>query len=176
MLRHLHNLWGDPPNESGAHLAPHIVITGLFTPFPMLCFTSLWLLFFFLNKVGFFLIICGSPHSFKTNFKGFIYLFLERVDGKKKERERNIYVWLLLTCPPLGTWPTTQACALTGNWTSNPLVHRPALNPLSHTRQGGMFLITCIKNPILKKYFTILSIIPQWSWKKLYLIYIFEKH
>ena len=32
--------------------------------------------------------------------------------------------------------PATQACALTGNRTSNALVHRPALNPLSHTSQG----------------------------------------
>ena len=31
------------------------------------------------------------------------------------ERERNITVWLPLTWPPLGTWPATQACALTGN-------------------------------------------------------------
>ena len=43
---------------------------------------------------------------------------------------------LPLTCLQLGTWPKTQACALTGNRTSNPLVHRPALNPLSHTSQG----------------------------------------
>ena len=27
--------------------------------------------------------------------------------------------------PLLGTWPATQACALTGNWTGDPLVHRP---------------------------------------------------
>ena len=40
--------------------------------------------------------------------------------------------------PLLGTWPATQACALTGNQTYNPLVHRPALNPLSHTSQGSM--------------------------------------
>ena len=38
-------------------------------------------------------------------------LFPERGEG----RERNINVWLPLTCPQLGTWPTTQACALTGN-------------------------------------------------------------
>ena len=36
----------------------------------------------------------------------------------------------------LGIWRTTQACALTENRTSDPLVHRPALNPLSHTSQG----------------------------------------
>ena len=33
-------------------------------------------------------------------FKDFIYLFLERVEGKEKERERNINVWLPPTCPP----------------------------------------------------------------------------
>ena len=64
------------------------------------------------------------------------YLFLDRGEGKEIERERNINVWLLLTYPLLATWPTTQACALTGNRTSNTLVCRLALNPLSHTRQG----------------------------------------
>ena len=52
------------------------------------------------------------------------------------ERERNINVWLLLAHPPLGTWPATQACALTGNRTRDPLAHKSALNPLSHTSQG----------------------------------------
>ena len=42
-----------------------------------------------------------------------------------------------LTCPHLGTWPATQACALTGNWTGDLLVHRPALHPLSHISQGS---------------------------------------
>ena len=37
----------------------------------------------------------------------------------------------------MGTWPATQACALTRNWTSNLLVCRPALNLLSHTNQGS---------------------------------------
>ena len=46
----------------------------------------------------------------------------------------------LLHAPLLGTWPTTQACALIGNRTGNPLVHRPVLNPLSHTSQGSLFL------------------------------------
>ena len=35
-------------------------------------------------------------------FKDFIYLFVERGEGKEKERERNINVWLPLTCPPTG--------------------------------------------------------------------------
>ena len=72
-------------------------------------------------------------------FKRF-YLFLERGEGKEKEGERNISVWLPLMHPLLGTWLTTQACALIGNQTCNPLVCRPALSPLSHTIQG---LRTC---------------------------------
>ena len=70
-------------------------------------------------------------------FKEFIYLFLESGGGEEKERERNITVWLPLAHPLLGTWPATQACALTGNRTSDPLVHRSALNPLSHTSQSS---------------------------------------
>ena len=50
--------------------------------------------------------------------------------------ERNINVWLSLVRPLLGTWLATQASALTGNRTSDPLVRRLALNPLSHTSQG----------------------------------------
>ena len=46
---------------------------------------------------------------------------------------------LALTCPQLGTWPTTQACALTGNRTRNLLVHRLVLGPLGHTSQGYNF-------------------------------------
>ena len=44
--------------------------------------------------------------------------------------------WLPLSHPQLGTWPATQACALTGNRTSNLSVHRLALSPLTHTSQG----------------------------------------
>ena len=43
------------------------------------------------------------------------------------------------TCPQPGTWPTTQASALTGNHTGDPLVHRPALNALSNNGQGICF-------------------------------------
>ena len=50
-------------------------------------------------------------------------------------------MWLPLERPLLGTWPATQACALTGDRTSDLLVSRPVLNPLSHTNQGkSLFL------------------------------------
>ena len=65
--------------------------------------------------------------------KDFTYLFLEKGEGREKERERNINVWLPLMHSLLGTWPATQACALIGNRTSDPLVPRLVLNPLSHT-------------------------------------------
>ena len=46
-------------------------------------------------------------------YKIFMYLFSERGEGREKERERNIHLFPLAR-PLLGTWPTTQACALTG--------------------------------------------------------------
>ena len=84
--------------------------------------------------------------------KIFIYLFLERGEGREKERER-INVWLPVTRPQLGTWPATQACVLTGNRTGDLWFHRPALNPLSHTIQGSrvfirMFEVLCISELI----------------------------
>ena len=56
----------------------------------------------------------------------------------EKEGGRNINVWLPHTCPLLGTWPANWAFALTGNRTGHPLVHRPVLNPLSHTSQANI--------------------------------------
>ena len=68
-------------------------------------------------------------------------LFLQRFlkftfRERGREGERNVNVWLPLACPLLGTWPTTQACALTGNRTGDPLVHRLMLHLPSHTSQG----------------------------------------
>ena len=69
-------------------------------------------------------------------FKDFIYLFLDRGEGREKERERNVSVWSPLERTPPRIWPATQACALPRNRTSDPLVCSPALNPLSHTIQS----------------------------------------
>ena len=50
--------------------------------------------------------------------------------------------------PPPGTRPTTQACALTGNRTSDLLVCRMMPNPLSHTSQGkAQFFIRELEHP-----------------------------
>ena len=45
------------------------------------------------------------------------FIYFQRGEGREKERERNIPVWLPLARPLLGTWPTTQVCAL--DWESN---------------------------------------------------------
>ena len=78
-------------------------------------------------------------------FKQILFIYFKQ-RGREEERERNINVWLLLllTCPPANptgdlTWPATQACALTGNQIGDPLVHQTVLNPLSHTSQGFHF-------------------------------------
>ena len=64
------------------------------------------------------------------------YLFLEWGESKEKERERNTNVQLPLVFPQMGIWLASQACFLTGNWTCDPLVYKPMLNPPCYTRQG----------------------------------------
>ena len=71
----------------------------------------------------------------KLLFLIFICLFLERGQGRERGRETSM-CGCLSHAPYLGTWPATQSCALTGNWTSDPLIHRPMLSPLSYTSQG----------------------------------------
>ena len=68
-------------------------------------------------------------------------LFIFREKGREGERERNSSVWLPFVCPLLGTWSSTQACALTGNRTGNISAHRLAPKSLSHTSQGSFHLL-----------------------------------
>ena len=69
------------------------------------------MLHFLLKKV----ILLGNQNEYHEVWgsfkKRFIYLFLDRGEGRENEREININVWLPLTRPLLRTWPTTQACA-----------------------------------------------------------------
>ena len=72
-----------------------------------------------------FLLDFTMTGRFSTSFFFTILFIYFQRKGKGGERERNISVWLPLMWPPLGTWPATQACALTGNLTGNPLVCSP---------------------------------------------------
>ena len=72
------------------------------------------------------------------NVTGMVILCFKRFYFQRGRQggEGNINVRLPLMHTPQWTQPATQARALTGNGTSDPLVHSPALNPLSHTSQG----------------------------------------
>ena len=54
-----------------------------------------------------------SEYLVVFSFLWILFIFRER--GKEGERERNINVLLPLARPLVGTWPATQACALTRN-------------------------------------------------------------
>ena len=70
----------------------------------------------------------GDAREFSLRYSRLFFniLFSYFVEGKGGKREgENINVWLPLVHPLLGTWPAAQACALTGNQTSGPLVCSP---------------------------------------------------
>ena len=73
-----------------------------------------------------------------------MYLFLERGEGREKERERNINGWLPLTHPLLRTWSATQECALTGKQTGDTLVCRLANKTLSYGKPEPYLIIFSI--------------------------------
>ena len=53
---------------------------------------------------------------FVVFFKDFIYLFLDRGEGREKERERNIHVWLL-SCAP--NWDLARNPGMCPDWEWN---------------------------------------------------------
>ena len=66
---------------------------------------------------------------------------------REEKGERETLCGCLSHSPYWGPGPQSRACALAGNWTSNPLVNGLALSPLSHTNQvtnGIYFLISLI--------------------------------
>ena len=75
------------------------------------------------------------------------YLFLERGEKREKERERNMKVWLPLTCPQMGTcpthpdWESNQGPFSSQAGTPSTEPHQPGLNvllniPMSSGRNG----------------------------------------
>ena len=91
--------------------------------------------------------LSGSTSSFGLNFwlwffKKYLFIYLLfGVEGREKEKERNITVWL-----PLHTHPTGNLAHNPGmcpDWESNqPLFgSQPALNPLSYISRGSVHFI-----------------------------------
>ena len=111
----------------------------------MLSMTSL----FFLNSYHF----CAFFFFFFYKFLH-IYLFMSREQGREEEREgekhwceRETLIGCLLNEYCLGIEPTTQACALTGNQTTDLCGMSP--NQLSQTSQGHDLLIQNLSVPSL---------------------------
>ena len=81
------------------------------------------------------------------------YLFLDRGEGREKEGEKHLCKRYIDQLPPprpqLGTWPATQACALTGNQTSDPLALRLVLNALSHTSLGILEFLSRVLHDLI---------------------------
>ena len=53
--------------------------------------------------------VAGGLFSLSLSLFLRFFLLLERGEGREKEGERNMKVWLPLTCPLTGTWPAPQA-------------------------------------------------------------------
>ena len=102
------------------NLSLHCILSNLGTYFTAaylsLCFSEIPSLPFLLLPPGFLALQEVFFHSLFINHHlfliDFIY-FLFREEEREKQRERNINVWLPLVRPLLGTWPESQACALT---------------------------------------------------------------
>ena len=60
------------------------------------------------------------------------FIHFQRGEGREGEKHQCV---IALLAPYQGPWPATQACALTGNQTSDPLVPSTALTPLNRTSQ-----------------------------------------
>ena len=95
----------------------------------------------------------GTYKEQRTNrviFKKILFIFREGKGGRETLMwERN-----LLNKPWLGTEPTTWACSLTGNWTSNLSLCRTMPNQLNHHQSRPDMVI-----------------FNQYSWSALYVFY-----
>ena len=119
--------WGGQDWESPTHFPKahqHVTSTGFYEKHLRFTIIPVFLL--------------SHPLKYETQYsclyflKDFIYLERGREGERKAEKHQCV-------CLLLRTWLRTQVCALTGNLTGNPLVYRPALNPLE-SHQPGLFL------------------------------------
>ena len=83
----------------------------------------------------------NSSFNLKNGLYFFFNLLSERWEGREEERKRNINVWEKHQLVASHVSPTENLAHNPGmcpDWELNPRlsVHRPALNPLSHTSQG----------------------------------------
>ena len=75
------------------------------------------------------------------NFFFIIYLFLEGKGGRKEEKHQCV---VPSHATPTRDLALSPGMCLDGELTINPLVHRRALNPMSHTSEGSCMSLKCI--------------------------------
>ena len=88
-------------------------------------------------------------------FEDFIYLFLERTEGRRKERERNINVWLPLTPPNWGPGPKPRHVPWLGIEPTALWFTGLALSSLSHISQGHLKILKVIFYTCCSKYYKV---------------------
>ena len=132
---------------SGLIAIVYSLILGSVLPSNLFFFLKIAIQGLFWVHINFWNIYSSSVKFVTLFIKKILFIFRERgrekaggVGGETSMCERNIH-WLPLAYPQLETWPTTQACALTSNWTGDVSVCRPTPNPLNHTSQGCYPLI-----------------------------------
>ncbi|KAF6104435.1 hypothetical protein HJG60_011365 [Phyllostomus discolor] len=101
----------------------------------------------------------------------FIYFQREGEGGKKRRKETSMcernFDGLPLACPHLGAWPATQACALTGNRTSNrqPFCSQASTQSTGPHQSGQMLLFKHHHSPALINQNDKLGSVPFNVWK-----------
>ena len=80
-------------------------------------------------------VLIAEPISFFFFFLDFIYLFLERAEGKEKEGEKH-QCMVASHMSFAGDLACKPGMCLDWESNSDPLVCKPALNPLSYTSQA----------------------------------------
>ena len=95
---------------------------------------------------------CEATDIFITHLSWYTgtYLFQNVKVGKHQSVASS-------TCLDWGTEPTNQACALTGNRTSDPLPCRVTPNQLSHTGQGRTIFLLSVRWTFLLQCLAMIS-------------------
>ena len=84
-------------------------------------------------------------------------IFKERRKEGEREGEKHQCV-VASHVPPTGNPACNPGCALTGNRTSDPWVHRPALKPLNHTSQGSFYFLKCCVHATCQIHYIVTNI------------------
>ena len=122
------------------------------------------------------LLLSALPFFFFFFKRFYVFIFRER-GGRETEGEKHL--WLPLVDPQVGTWPTAQTYTVTRSQTSNLMICKLTLSPLSHTSQSNsiLFLLLLIPRAVFLAFnFDSQALEALWAMKAKYLSNKIEKH